>query len=74
MSKPIFTWTIDQIPPGGQAYTADGWVRRCWGADCDVTWNNGSDPWPMFILDHAEHGATHDGVQIPGYNVAILPR
>lgn len=69
---PGYSWDESDIRPGGTAYTHDGfWTRRCWSADCGVMWKS-RDFMPMFILEQAEHGATHEGVQVPGYNVGIL--
>ena len=73
MSVPRFTWPVDRIPPGSQAHTGDGvWTKRCWDPSCDVTWTNADGAFPMFVRSHCEHGATHDGILIPGWNVGIL--
>ena len=67
-----FVWDVDEIPNGREAYTESGWVRKCRGEGCDVTWDSGEKPFPLFVREQAAHEATHPGLMIPGWNVGIL--
>lgn len=61
------------IPNGWQAHVGDDvWLKRCRAEGCAVTWESPHGAFPLFILEHAEHEASH-GIPVPGYNVGILP-
>lgn len=67
-------WEESDCPPGRQVRTREGWIKRCAEPSCEVVWRR--DPWeespfPMFILEHAEHEATH-GLDVVGYNVPLV--
>ena len=64
-------WQIRDIPAGWQAKTEHGWVRKCWEPTCDVYWTS-AECMPQFVREQAEHGGTHPGVKIPGWNVPML--